>query len=636
MKRLSELVVTAAVIGIVGSGAPALAARGESQRDSSAMSPSARAGGGSIATFVRDAKGRPVTDAVVTAVGRRIVTAVTDKDGHCQFTALPPGDYLIRVHRPGFVSASTLLVLAGPGAGVTWSFVLKAQPAVFLESGQDQPRSVFAAGLVGDEPVLQPIGSSSSGDGDDHGEVAWRIRHLKRSVLQDAEQRLVEGDADEFDRAVADAFGRVNGPDAHLAASLASALPVAGQVNLLTSGSFDSPQQLMSAGTLARGVARVSLGASAGRYGDWSAQGAMTQGDVAAWMVSGAYMTRLPAHHAYNVGMSYSVQRYDGSNPAALAALADGSRYAAVLYAFDTWTISRNVSLVYGGRYASYGYLEDSLFSPRARLTVSPTARFRLSVGASRRAIAPGAEEFVPSLVAGTWLPPERTFAPITGTEFVPERTTQYDVSAEHDLTPDTIIGVRRFVQQTEDQLATAFGLGSVERPAADLGHYYVGGAGDVTSRGWTISVQQVIAHRVRGSIDYTVATAEWRQTPQGAVVASRLPGLVRAGSERVHDVTTSVDTSIPVTETHVFALYRISSGYAGDTLEELGPGLAARFDVRVTQSLPFMDFGNARWEMLVGVRNLFREAADEASLFDELLVTRPPKRIVGGLTLRF
>ena len=44
------------------------------------------------------------------------------------------------------------------------------------------------------------------------------------------------------------------------------------------------------------------------------------------------------------------------------------------------------------------------------------------------------------------------------------------------------------------------------------------------------------------------------------------------------------------------------------------------------------MDFANAHWEMLVGVRNLFRDAADEASVYDELLVVRPPKRIVGGL----
>ncbi len=75
--------------------------------------------------------------------------------------------------------------------------------------------------------------------------------------------------------------------------------------------------------------------------------------------------------------------------------------------------------------------------------------------------------------------------------------------------------------------------------------------------------------------------------------------------------MTAAVDTDMPVTETHVYALYRISTGYAGSTSTALGPTLAARFDVQVTQSLPFMDFANAHWEMLVGVRNLFRDAAD-------------------------
>ena len=48
------------------------------------------------------------------------------------------------------------------------------------------------------------------------------------------------------------------------------------------------------------------------------------------------------------------------------------------------------------------------------------------------------------------------------------------------------------------------------------------------------------------------------------------------------------------------------------------------------------MDFSTARWEMLVALRNSFHDVAFDSSIFDELLVVRPPKRIVGGLTLRF
>jgi len=35
-------------------------------------------------------------------------------------------------------------------------------------------------------------------------------------------------------------------------------------------------------------------------------------------------------------------------------------------------------------------------------------------------------------------------------------------------------------------------------------------------------------------------------------------------------------------------------------------------------------------------VRNLFYEDAATGSIFDELLVVRPPKRIVGGVLVRF
>jgi hypothetical protein len=260
----------------------------------------------------------------------------------------------------------------------------------------------------------------------------------------------------------------------------------------------------------------------------------------------------------------------------------------------------------------------------------------RLSVGASRRATAPGAEEFVPSMVAGTWLPPERTFSPIKGTSFVPERTRHVDVAAEHDLTDTTMIGVRAFAQRTKDQMVTLFGLGAIDREASDLGHYWTGTGGDVEASGYTVSVRQVVARRVRGSVDYTVTTAEWRETAGSNVVSRRVPGLVRTGGERVHDLTTTIETEVPITETRIFALYRVSTGYVGDRLSDLEAAPDARFDVQITQSLPFMNFSSAQWEMLLGVRNLFRDIAEEASTYDELMVVRPPKRIVGGLTLRF
>jgi hypothetical protein len=55
-----------------------------------------------------------------------------------------------------------------------------------------------------------------------------------------------------------------------------------------------------------------------------------------------------------------------------------------------------------------------------------------------------------------------------------------------------------------------------------------------------------------------------------------------------------------------------------------------------VNQALPFLNFTSADWEVLVAVCNLFREATGERSVYDELLVVRPPKRVVGGVRVRF
>jgi hypothetical protein len=91
----------------------------------------------------------------------------------------------------------------------------------------------------------------------------------------------------------------------------------------------------------------------------------------------------------------------------------------------------------------------------------------------------------------------------------------------------------------------------------------------------------------------------------------------------------------VPETSTRLLVLYRVSNGFAGRDVTSR-PGVDGRFDVQVRQSLPFLDFSNAKWEMLITVRNFFHDAAGDQSIYDELLVVHPPKRVVGGLTLRF
>jgi hypothetical protein len=120
------------------------------------------------------------------------------------------------------------------------------------------------------------------------------------------------------------------------------------------------------------------------------------------------------------------------------------------------------------------------------------------------------------------------------------------------------------------------------------------------------------------------------------AAIAVWAPAAVRPRSEDVHDLTTSIETEVPQTATRVFVLYKVNSAFArGD--DPTRPALDYRFDVQVNQALPFMPFsGAARWEVLVGLRNLFRDPSEPGSIYDELLVVRPPKRVMGGVLIRF
>jgi hypothetical protein len=296
----------------------------------------------------------------------------------------------------------------------------------------------------------------------------------------------------------------------------------------------------------------------------------------------------------------------------------------------------------YGARYARYDYLEDDgLLSPRMAVTFAPidgVNGFRVRIAAAHRETAPGAEEFMPTASLGVWLPPERTFSPISARgAFVAERMNHYEIAAEHDIGSNVILGVRAFHQRVDDQMVTLFGVALPDQPVADLGHYYVASAGDLDARGWGVSVSRTLSGRVRGSIDYTQTDADWtRLSPDMRILSVVAQSAGRRDSEKVHDLTSTIHTELPVTATRVFVLYKLNSGFAASQAMAAGAHLDTRFDVQVNQALPFLNFTCAQWEALFTVRNLFREDQTDGSVYDELLVVKPPKRVVGGLTVRF
>lgn len=608
------------------SKAPVLAKDSERPRPAQPVARLASFPPGSIQGTVLDEKGQAVAGAVVTALGGSTIVAVSDANGHFELRSLPPGPYLVRAHLPGFVTPPAQIVQVR-------SSVRAGSTIALRHAGAATAPTVLAAGFAAAAPPAAPVDAADPHDGDaaskpDDGETAWRIRHARRSILKDlvlpadviagVVSPLRKGDASDF-------FERT---------------PFSGQVDFLTASSFDGAQQLFTPANVPAGVANLSLTAPLGDA-DWTVRGAFTQADMAAWVLSGTYQSHAPARQVYNLGVSYSAQRYDLGNPLALNA-ATASRSASEIFAFDTFTVSPLVAITYGSRYARYDYLDGrGLASPRVELALTPASHLRISGVLAETAQAPGAEEFLPPSETGLWLPPQRMFSSLDpASPLRAERTSHAAVQVERDFGRVTI-GGRVFHQHSDDQLVTLFGVEEPNQPVSPQGHYFVGNAGNTIVSGCAATVRAALASWLTGSVEYSVAQGELSPTRDVGYLAAAAPSAIGQSAERIHNLSTTIETKLPETATRVIVLYRVGNGYARPLSADLGsvrPGTDSRFDVQLRQSLPFMNFTSAKWEMLVGVRNFFQEpgAADGQSIYDELLVVRPPKRLVGGLTMQF
>ena len=585
-----------------------------------------------IAGVVTDPAGQPLRGAVVSALGVSSAYAMSDRDGRFVLRNLPSGPYIVRAHLHGYVPARGRVVQVATGARGPLSITLQRRAA-----SPDDPPQVLAAGVG----PLQPAQDDEIEESDDHdhAEVAWRLRHSRRSVLKDATGNVdLDGQAPDDHEGVVTGLGWAVEGSSRLASALLPDLDLNGQFNLLTSTSFDHPQDLFSAyGQIPRGVAFLSLVAPADG-GEWQMRGTMTQGDLSSWIVSGSFVRKIDAAHAYEAGVSYAMQRYMGGNAEALVALRDGSRNVGTLYAYDNWKVSPRLQLTYGARYADYDYLDDErLFSPRAGIVVQPVPAdptFRVLASASRSETAPGAVEFLPP-VAGVWLPPERTFSSFGDSRLVPQRVDHVEAGVEQDIGA-LVVTARAFRQQTMDQVVSVFGS-QIASTASRTGHYHVGSAGDFDATGWGVSAQSAVGGHTRASVDYQQAVAEWQRGLRPSTMPVSLPDAVDAvfrHADRVHSLSASVESIVAPSETRLLVIYRLNS--ARSILDESSAAGGNRFEVQVNQALPFLAFTNARWEALVSVRNMFYGPGGATSLYDEILVVRPPTRVLGGVTVKF
>ncbi len=611
---------------------------------------------GWIEGLVTDERNQPVAGAAVTAQGRDLLIIETDRIGRFELRGIPAGTYLLRVQGRGFAASRREFVQVVPSRGTHFDVQLRRAAASVIAPGA---APVLAAGVgfapttaeaidgavpASAPPVLETEAVEAVPH--DHSPAAWRLRHAKRSVLRETTSRIDDVAALE-DEELWRSLTRLDdlaGWTLGLGRSAASAVlngALTGRVQLLTAGAIDQPFEAFTTDDMPAGIAFVHLAGPLSTRTTWSVEAATARGGVSSWFVGGTYATVVADRHGVEVRSSYSRQRSAAASGVSVYGLEDDARSAGGVEVVDHWTIGPRAMLDVGGRYERYDYLSDpGLFSPMITASLSPAARTWVRITATRNMNAPGAEEFVPQAYGSLTLPPQRTFSSlVAGGLLEGQETRHLGIALEQDVATFRV-ALTHFRQTVDGQLATIFdpSLARGQR-RADLGHYAVASVGDLAAAGWGVGVSRPVGTHLRGGIEYRTSDVAWTGGDDVVAHAVRAvaPSALRPGRERMHDVTMRLDAAAPRTGTRLSAACRYNTRFSRGAIDESTPGGATRYDLQVYQGVPFLNRDAAQVELVFGVRNLVRSGLDSvASLYDELLVVRPPTRVVGGFTVQF
>ncbi len=192
-------------------------------------------------------------------------------------------------------------------------------------------------------------------------------------------------------------------------------------------------------------------------------RGAITAGDASSWVLLGEFQARDDAAHAFRTGVSYSAQGYDVRTSSRWSAATTEARNVAGIYGYDRWRVADALVLDYGLRLDRYDYVASpNLVSPEAGARVAVVAGTYVLARAARWMIAPGADEFLPPMTSGPWVPPERTFsALVPRSPLLAESVQHYEIGVGHEFGRGRhhSLEFRRFRQSTDQQVTTIFGL---------------------------------------------------------------------------------------------------------------------------------------------------------------------------------
>jgi hypothetical protein len=551
--------------------------------------------GGGLVGWVENTRGAPLSGAVVSLFGRGIRGAsfvtLTDSAGQFVLPSLPPGSYTLRAISTGHQPAPARQVTVLPNR-----------------------ESLFTVSLTPEgEEKAPPRAADDSATSVAPREWRWLVRHRRRSVLEARDH----GPSDEASWAVSEATPTTAGQQ--LADLMGSVEFLA--TPLVLRGGPETPAMDASSP-----MGAVRLGGRFEDGGSWSLGGLLMENTNTTWRTAAEFVVRPVEGHSLEAGAGFGTHdlRLD---PAESAAVGLGARSLGAIFVKDNWTTNEHLSGTLGVRYSFVGFLTDrNYLDPFASVSLRPDGKTVLRGSVGSHTLAPGGDLLTVSTISSS---PALVLARLD--EHVrAERALRLDLSADRSLGRSTTVGAFSYYEDVRDQMLNAY-----ERDARARAPR-VHNVGAVSVRGVGVSLNRSFGDSIRSSLVYSYGRSSRGGPALDFQDALDVPILFASAS--FHDLVARVEGLIDATDTRLAAYVRLNALRAAEADPHVVnlPPMTTRFDVQLTQGLPFLQgLTRADWEVLVSIRNLSYETS-EAGALDELAVLHPPKRVLGGVSVRF
>ncbi len=574
-----------------------IAISGFAETDASKAMPTALAG------LVSDELGQPLGGATVSVFGKSLsrgaLTAVTDERGRFELAGIPPGMYRLRAYLSGFLPSAFARIVIEEGAGRVGTILMSL--------------SRLEAGLSEDAYVEE------TGEARTAAELRWVVQHADRNILKDTSETVAVADLHTWEENPGFDPGSAD-------------FNLSGEFGIRAATYEEGLEEFPGAGAgLDARLAYARLFIPGNGDAHWLVSAQLLESALSSWAGRAEYVSSDLGGHRLATGVTYGSFIYGdlGEFRPPESILGKGLRdrssaeWFGSVYTSDTFLLGQT-TIHTGLAFQYFDYLDrESYVSPRLEVShpLGSGEGTVLRGVVDHRLQAPGGEDIgLLSQVAYN-----SAYGPAPATRSLrAETTTRMGLSLEHQLSARTRLAVRMFQENATDQLVRAF---VEDRVGAPAGHFVVANRGDFQTRGVGVALAQTVGP-IAGSVGYTF----------GKVFSSGLSEAMGSDPE-IHDVTTTVSTSFDSTQTRLQAAYRLiyHSGLTPAlSSSALRNNVDSRFSVQVFQLLPFVGWNGTQWELMVAVRDLFYDDLEKASILDELSVVDAPRRVLGGVTVRF